>query len=132
MNEIYDVRVENVQIGVKNGNNYVYFLTIIIETKDEWLEKKNKLESVIGKFEHLAFTPICQIIPSSDLMLVDEKNSIRKNTHQLQGGKFQLGKKAIYTQEITIQSPNIIEQFDFELILFKTERGGSCSVATYQ
>ncbi len=125
LNEIYDVRVEKVEMGLPNGQNYTYFVEVSIETKESWLNKRQELEKVIGNFDHMVSLNRGCHISAFNFRLVDEKNEIRIKPVQFKFEKNEdgviLGNKNRYETSFMISTPREIEEFSFKLILFESD-----------
>jgi len=124
LNDIYEVRVEKVTMGMPIGEKYTYFVTISIETKDSWLKKREELEKVIGNFDPMTkLNPGCSI-SSNNFRLVDHKNELRIKPSGLKSEKgthgIIIGEKDRYEDEYMISTTREIEKFDFKLILFES------------
>jgi hypothetical protein len=124
LNDIYDIKVEKVTIGMPIGEKYTYFVTISMETKESWLKKREELEKVIGNFDLMTkLNPGCSI-SAHNFRFVDQNNEIRIVPVNLKSEKGKsgviIGEKARYEDEYMLSSYKEIEEFNFKLILFES------------
>lgn len=135
LNAIYKVNVDKVTILPRIHDKIVYRIAFSVETRDEWIEKKNQLEKILGSFTHITENKTFCRVSSLDLRFIDDENGVREKVYGLknkEGKGFVLGAKDVYYGEMIIRNEKAIEQFNFRIILFKTKNYGYCQYATYE